>query len=284
VDRVKHKAFGSTGVEVAVIGQGTWNMPESGARVRAAREAIRRGIELGMNHLDTAEMYGSGSVEQLLGDAIAGIPRRDLFITTKVLPGNASFRGTLAAAECSLARLRCDYVDLYLIHWSGSHPLEETMRALEALVEQGKSRFVGVSNFDAGEMIEAESYLRNVPLACNQVLYNLGARGVEHRVLPAARERGIAVVAYTPFGRGGFLRSPGRDVLERIARKHAATPRQVALAFITRDEAVFTIPKAARVEHVEENAAAAALELDSSDVAAIDAAFPRGAAGPLEML
>jgi diketogulonate reductase-like aldo/keto reductase len=277
--------FGATGIDLPAIGQGTWDMPESGARLKEAQRAIRRGVELGMSHIDTAEMYGSGRVEELLGDAIRGIERERLFIATKVLPSNASYGGTLAAAERSLARLRCGYLDLYLLHWPGPHPLEETMRALETLVEQGKTRFVGVSNFEAGEMVEAASYLRNVPLACNQVLYHLGERGVEHRVLPAARKRGIAVVAYTPFGRGEFLRSAtGREALERVARKHGATARQAALAFLTRDAGVFAIPKAARIEHVEENAAAGALTLDAADVAAIEAAFPRGEAGPLAML
>lgn len=279
------KAFGATGVTLPAIGQGTWNMPESGLRLKEARRAIRRGIELGMMHIDTAEMYGAGRVEMLVGEAIRGIPRDRIFITTKVLPSNASFRGTLAAAEQSIARLGCEYLDCYLLHWPGSHPLNETMRALETLVEQGKTRFVGVSNFDASEMSEAASFLRNTPLACNQVLYHLGERGVEHYVLPAARERGIAVVAYTPFGRGSFLRNgPQGDVLEAVARKHAATPRQVALAFLIRDANVFAIPKAAAVAHVEENAAAGALALDAGDVAAIDAAFPRGDAGPLAML
>jgi diketogulonate reductase-like aldo/keto reductase len=279
------KTFGATGVKLPAIGQGTWNMPESGSRLKEARRAIQRGIELGMTHIDTAEMYGAGRVEVLVGEAIRGIPRDGLFITTKVLPSNASFRGTLAAAEQSIARLGCEYLDCYLLHWPGSHPLSETMRALETLVEQGKTRFVGVSNFEASEMIEAASFLRNTPLACNQVLYHLGERGVEHHVLPAARERGIAIVAYTPFGRGSFLRGGARrNVLEAVARKHAATPRQVAVAFLIRDANVFAIPKAAQVAHVEENAAAGALALDAGDIAAIDAAFPRGEVGPLAML
>jgi diketogulonate reductase-like aldo/keto reductase len=283
---MNYKAFGATGVEVPVIGQGTWDMPESGARLKEAQRAIRRGIELGMVHIDTAEMYGAGRVEELLGEAIHGIPRDRLFIATKVLPENASYGGTLTAAERSLRRLRCEYLDLYLLHWPGSQPLEETMRAFDALVEQGKTRFVGISNFEAPEMIEAASYLRKAPLACNQVLYHLCERGIEHGLLPAARERNIAIVAYTPFGRGSFLRSaPGRrETLERLAGKHGATVRQVALAFLTRDPAVFAIPKAARVEHVEENAGAGELQLDADDVAAIDAAFPRGKAGPLAML
>jgi diketogulonate reductase-like aldo/keto reductase len=281
---VRYKPFGATGTELPVIGQGTWNMPESGAGRKEAQRAIRRGIELGMVHLDTAEMYGGGQVEELVGEAIRGLPRERLFITSKVLPSNATYRGTLSAAEGSLRRLGCEYVDLYLLHWPGEHPLEATMQALEALVEQGKSRFAGVSNFDAVEMIEAASYLRGIPLACNQVLYHLDERGIEHALIPAAERSGIAVVAYTPFGRGRFLRGAGREALEAVARRHAATPRQVALAFLTRRPSLFAIPKAARTAHVEENADAADLELGAADVAAIDAAFPRGAPGPLATL
>jgi diketogulonate reductase-like aldo/keto reductase len=283
---VRTQPFGSTGVNVAVVGQGTWNVPESGAGRKAARYAIRRGIELGMTHLDTAEMYGAGRVEEVVGEAIAGIPRERLFITTKVLPSNASYRGTLAAAEASLRRLRCDYVDCYLLHWPGTHPLRETMRAFERLVEQEKARCIGVSNFDTAAMIEAASYLERSRLACNQVLYNLGERGIEHELIPAAAQCRIAVVGYTPFGRGAFLRGDarGRATLERVARKHAATVRQVVLAFLIRLSGVFAIPKAATAAHVEENAGAGALKLDAADVAAIDDAFPRGEPGPLATL
>ena len=260
-------------------------MPESGAKLKEAQRAIRRGVELGMTHIDTAEMYGAGRVEELLGEAIRGIPREKLFIATKVLPGNASYRGTLSAAEGSLRRLRCDYLDLYLLHWLGTHPLQETMRAFDRLIDDGKVRFAGVSNFEAWEMLEAGSYLRSGTPACNQVLYHLCERGVEHEVLPAARRAGAAVVAYTPFGRGTFLRgSRRRATLERIAGKHRATVRQIALAFLIRDPLLFTIPKAAGVEHVEENAGAAAITLDAEDVAAIDADFPLGERGPLATL
>ena len=283
---MKKKAFGASGIELPVIGQGTWNLPESGAKLKEAQRAIRRGIELGMTHLDTAEMYGAGRVEELLGEAIRGIPRDKLFITTKVLPGNATYDGTLRAAEGSLQRLGLEYVDLFLLHWPGSHPLEATMRAFDELVESGKARFVGVSNFEVAEMAEAASYLRRARIACNQVLYHLCERGIEHEVLPEAKRRGIAVVGYTPFGRGAYLRKAARsrEVLERVARKHAATVAQVALAFLTRDPALFTIPKAARVEHVEENAGAGELELDGQEIAAIDAAFPRGERGALATL
>ncbi len=279
------KPFGRTGVDVATVGQGTWDIPESGARLDEAKRALRRGVELGMTHVDTAEMYGSGRVEEIVGDALAGLPRAELFIATKVLPGNASYEGTLAAAERSLRRLRCDYLDLFLLHWPGPHPLDETMRALETLVGRGLVRFVGVSNFDTGAMLEAASYLRSVPLTCNQVLYHLCERGIERELMPAAERAGVAVVAYTPFGRGAALtHSRGMAALERIAAKHAATPRQVTLAFLTRRPEAFAIPKASRVPHVEENAGAAGLVLDESDVEEIDRAFPIGAAGPLATL
>ncbi len=282
---MKTRAFGSTGVDLPTIGQGTWDMPESGTRSREARRALRRGIELGMTHIDTAEMYGSGRVEELIGEALRGIARERYFVTTKVLPANASYRGTLAAAERSIARLRCEHLDLLLLHWPGSHPIEGTMRAFDDLVEQGKTRFVGVSNFEPDEMQQAQSHLR-APLSCNQVLYHLNERGIEHRLVPLARERGIAIVAYTPFGRGRFLHSgrPARELLEGIARKRRATVHQVALAFLTREAHVFAIPKAASVAHVEENAAAGALDLEPADLAAIDAAFLRGRAGPLATL
>ncbi len=233
---MKQKPFGATGIVLPAIGQGTWNMPLSGAGRKEAQRALRRGVELGMTHLDTAEMYDSGGVEELLGDAIAGIARERLFIASKVLPSNASYRGTLQAADRSLRRLRCEYLDLYLLHWPGEHPLEETMAALERLVEEGKTRFVGVSNFDTAAMLEAASYLRNVPLACNQVLFHLGERGIEHDLLPAALAREIAIVAYTPFGRDAFMRGGAkRAVLDEIGRKHGATPRQIALGFLTRE-------------------------------------------------
>ncbi|HEX4014413.1 MAG TPA: aldo/keto reductase [Candidatus Cybelea sp.] len=282
---MQQKPFGATGVDLPAIGQGTWNMPQSGSARKEALRALRRGMDLGMTHLDTAEMYGAGAVEELLGDAIAGIARERLFITSKVLPENATYAGTLAAARRSIARLRCDYLDLYLLHWPGSHPLEQTMRALEELVDEGTVRFVGVSNFDTAEMLEAASYLRKVPLACNQVLYHLNERGIEHELTATAGEHNVAIVAYTPFGRGVFLRRPEqREALETIARKYDATPRQIALAFLTRERNVFAIPKAASVAHVEENAGASAISLDAQDVAAIERAFARGRAGPLATL
>ena len=270
------KPFGPTGEKVPVIGQGTWNMPESGRARDEAVRALHRGIELGMTHIDTAEMYGSGAVESILGEALKEIPREKLFVTTKVLPSNASYKGTIAACEASLRRLRMEYVDLYLLHWPGSHPLEETMRALEALVAMGKARFIGVSNFDLEELQEAQSYLRDVPLASNQVLYHLRERGIESRLIPYCKEQQIAVVAYTPFGRSRFPRKeaePG-GVLAEVAAKYGKTPHQVILNFLTRESNVFAIPKASRIDHVEENAGASGWTLDPQDAAAIDEAFP----------
>jgi diketogulonate reductase-like aldo/keto reductase len=283
---VRSKPFARTGLAIPAIGQGTWDIPEHGSRADEAKRALRRGIELGMTHLDTAEMYGAGVAEELLGEAIVGIPRERLFIATKVLPSNASYAGTIKACERSLHRLKIDVLDLYMLHWPSEYPLEETMRALSALVKQGKTRFVGVSNFDVDEMLEARRLLGDVPLACNQVLYHLHERGIEHRLRPIAQEAGIAIVAYTPFGRGRFPREAAREdgVLASVARKHGATPRQVILAFLTREANVFTIPKASRVEHVEENAGAGDLVLDERDIAAIDAAFPAGNERPLATL
>lgn len=280
-----NKRFGPTGVDVPVVGQGTWDMPESGARKAEALRAIRRGVELGMTHLDTAEMYGSGGVERTLREAIANLDRTRLFITSKVLPSNASYRRTLEACDRSLRNLGLDYLDLYLLHWPSSEPLEETMRALADLVHAGKTRFVGVSNFEADDMLAARDLLGSVPLACNQVLYHLQERGIEHEVMKTARGAGIAIVAYTPFGRGSFKRSSaGSAVLERVAAKHGATVRQVILAFLTREPHAFTIPKASSIAHVEENAAAGDLRLEPDDIGAIDAAFPLSPPGPLATL
>ena len=252
-------------------------MPESGARKSEAIRAIRRGVELGMTHIDTAEMYGSGAVERVLGEALAGLSREKLFLATKVLPSNASYAGTMRACERSLRAMRTDYVDLYMLHWPSSVPLEETMRAFSDLVRSGKTRFVGVSNFETEDMLEAQRLLGDVPLVCNQVLYHLRERGIEHDLIPAARKANIAIVAYTPFGRANLD-------LSKIAAKYGATSRQVILAFLTREPHVFTIPKASSVAHVEENAAAGDLVLDASDIAAIEAAFPLGRRRPLATL
>lgn len=268
--------FGPTGRRVAAVGQGSWRSEEANAA--AAVASLRRGLDLGMTHIDTAEMYGSGAAETLIGTAIEG--RRDeVFLVSKVLPNNASTRGTVAACEKSLARLKTDRLDCYLLHWRGSHPLEETIAAFDALVSGGKILSWGVSNFDVDDLNEVASIAGTGHPACNQVLYHLKERAIEHAVLPWCEKRGTAVVAYTPFGEtpGIFgAHTAEGAVLHAIAAEHGATPRRVALAFLLRHPNTFVIPKAAGIDHVSDNAAAAALRLSTADLARIDAAFPRG--------
>lgn len=269
------RRFGAAGPELPTIGQGTWNMEQGDRRQVVA--ALQRGLELGMNHIDTAEMYGSGAVEAIVGEAIRG-RREQLYLVSKVMPHNASRRGTVAACERSLELLGTDYLDLYLLHWRGPHPLAETFAAFETLIERGAIRAFGVSNFTADDIDEAVSVAGAGRIACNQVCYYLGARTIEHFVVPRCAELGIAVVGYSPFGSGAFPapNTRGGKVLAEVAAGHGCSARQVALAFLLRHPATFTIPKAARIEHVEDNAAAASLSLDDSDVDAIAAAFPLG--------
>ncbi len=270
---IRH-AFGPSGYEVARIGQGSWNLPLRGGAADEAKHAIRRGAELGMTHIDTAEMYGDGGSERLIGEAIRGLPRESLFIVSKVMPSNATYAGTIAACEASLERLGCDYLDSFLLHWRGGIPLRETLRAMEQLVADGKIRTLGVSNFDVDDLREAQGVLEREPLACNQVLYHLGERTVETCEFAYCRDHGIAIVGYTPFGRGDYEDQPGTAVLERLTKKYDATIRQIILAFLTRDPIAFAIPKASTVAHVAENAAAGDLVLDGADIEAIDRAFP----------
>lgn len=263
------RRFGPLEIEVPLIGIGTWKMERDSAT--AAVAAIRRAVELGMNHLDTAEMYGNGIVEMLVRDAIAGI-RDQVFLVSKVLPSNATYDATIAACEDSLARMRTDYLDLYLLHWRGETPLAETFGAFEALREQGKIRAWGVSNFDTDDLTEALVVAGPGKIACNQVLYHLGDRTIEHEVIPWCERNDVAVVGYSPFGsRRGF---PKSQALAMLASQLGATPRQLALAFLARS--AFVIPKSANVEHVEQIAAAGDLVLDDDTINAIDAAFPLG--------
>lgn len=267
--------FGKTAREVPLIGQGTWQMEEDDRA--AAADALVRGLDAGMGHVDTAEMYGSGRVEELVGRAL-GARRSELFLVSKVLPENASRKGTVAACERSLRRLRTDHLDVYLLHWRGSHPLEATIAAFEELRAAGKIRAWGVSNFDVADLEEALAIAGEGRVACNQVLYHLGERGIEHRLLPYCEEHGIPVVAYSPFGSGRFPgpRSAGGRALAEIAAARGASPRQVALAFLVRHSNVWAIPKAARAAHALDNAAAGDLVLRPDEVARIDRAFPRG--------
>ena len=263
------RPFGATGLDVAVIGQGTWRMGEHAHAQRQEITALRLGLDLGMTHIDTAEMYADGGAERVVGRAIAG--RRDeVFLATKVLPSNGSYAATLKACEASLKRLRTDYVDLYLLHWwSDRHPVEETMRAMRELVKRGLVRFAGVSNFDVEQMKLARAALGDLPLACNQVLYHLRDRAIEKDLVPWCERQSVAVVGYTPLARGGFVKT----VVAEVARRHGATPRQVVLNFLTRRRSLFTIPKASRPEHVRENADALDFTLSREDLRAIDAEF-----------
>jgi diketogulonate reductase-like aldo/keto reductase len=267
------RRFGPTGREVAGIGQGTWYI-DSGDRETAVA-ALRRGLDLGMTHIDTAEMYGA--TEEVVAEAIQG--RRDeVFLVSKVLPDNASRRGTLTACEKSLARLQTDRLDCYLLHWRGKYPLADTITAFEQLRRAGKILSWGMSNFDVADLEAALEIAGEGRLVCNQVLYHLQERAMEHAVLSWCEVHGVAVVAYSPFGHGRF---PGPDskggrVLQEIAAVHHATPRQVALRFLVRRPLVFAIPKASWPEHAEENAGAGDLRLTQDELGRIDEAFPLG--------
>ena len=269
------KPFGWTGVEVPVIGQGTWLIEGNREKERSSIQALRAGLELGMTHIDTAEMYGNGRAEEVVAEAIQGCRER-VFLVSKVLPSNASYEGTLRACERSLRRLRTDYLDLYLLHWPGSVPVAETMRAFETLVDRGLIRYLGVSNFDVAELQEAERALRHHRMACNQVLYHLGDRGIERRLIPYCRKRQIAVVGYSPFGHTRFpsAASAGGKLLAEIGKSHGVSARAVVLNFLTRHRNVFTIPKASNPQHTRENAAVAGWPLSEEEVRAIDKAFP----------
>jgi diketogulonate reductase-like aldo/keto reductase len=278
---MERRPFGVTLRDVAVIGQGTWNIDSVKRDVAVA--ALRDGLDLGMTHIDTAEMYRGA--EEIVGEAIAG-RRNEVFLVSKVLPQNASRRGTVTACERSLDRLGTDHLDCYLLHWPGKHPLEDTFAAFEQLRSEGKIGSWGVSNFDVPDLESAWKAAGAGRIACNQVLYHLRERAIEHAVLPWCEKHGIAVVAYSPFGQGRFpeARSPGGRVLQQIADAHGATPRQVALRFLARRPAVFAIPKAARPEHAAENAAAGDLRMTEAEIARIEATFPRGPGRELPML
>jgi len=270
---LRTKKIGNSGPEVSVIGQGTWYI-DRGDRKRAVA-ALARGLDLGMTHIDTAEMYGDA--ELVIADAIAG--RRDeVFLVPKVLPSNASRRGTITACERSLKRLKTDRLDCYLLHWRGSVPLPETVAAFDELIAAGKIRTWGVSNFDTDDLNEMLAVAGKGRIACNQVLYHLQERAIEHAVIPWCEKHGVAVVAYSPFGHNEFPspRSKGGEALQDIADAHKATARQVVLSFLTRGPNVFAIPKASSAEHAAENAAAGNLTLSDSEIAALDKAFPRG--------
>jgi diketogulonate reductase-like aldo/keto reductase len=269
------RRFGASGRDVSVIGQGSWYIEHADRAVAIA--ALRRGIELGLDHIDTAEMYGAGAAETIIGEAIHG--RRDeVFLVSKVLPTNASKAGTRRACEASLKRLRTDRLDCYLLHWRGQHPLAETFAAFDELKREGKILSWGVSNFDEEDLAEALTVAGKGQIACNQVLYHLGERAIEHAVIPWCEKNDVAVVAYSPFGHSGFpaRNSKGGYVLADVAKDNGLSLHQLALAFLTRKSSVFAIPKAARLAHVEENAKAGGVKLGNDDIARLDEAFPLG--------
>ncbi|UVE18804.1 aldo/keto reductase [Pseudomonas sp. LS44] len=255
------------GAHVPVIGQGTWRMGEDRSARKREVAALRLGIEQGLSLIDSAEMYGEGGAEDVVGEAIQG--RRDeVFLVSKVYPHNASRQGVPAACERSLRRLGTERIDLYLLHWRGAHPLAETIEAFERLREQGKIGQWGVSNFDVDDLHE----LGDNACAANQVLYNPEARAIEFDLLPWQRGRGMPLMAYCPIGQGGELLE--NAALLEVAHRHQATPAQVALAWVIRGDGVLAIPKALDADHVRQNAAAAALRLSADDLALIDAAYP----------
>lgn len=271
---MQERRFGATDREVAVVGQGTWNIERTDRSLTVA--ALRRGLDLGMTHIDSAEMYGSGEAEELVGRAIAG--RRDeVFLVSKVLPTNASRRGVVAACGASLTRLKTDHLDCYLLHWRGAHPLQDTVAGFEQLQQQGMILAWGVSNFDTHDLEEVRRIAGVGHPACNQVLYHLEERAIENAILPWCEKHGVAVVGYSPFGHKGGLPGPrtarGR-VLKEIADAHGATIHQVALRFLVRRPPLFTIPKASNPEHAAENARAGELQLSEAELARIDGAFP----------
>ena len=259
-----------SGATVPQLGQGTWRMGESPRKRHEEVEALQLGIDLGMTLIDTAEMYGSGGAEEIVGEAIDG-RREEIFLVSKVLPENATRSGTIAACEWSLARLGCDYIDLYLLHWRGNIKLAETIGGFEALMREGLIRSWGVSNFDVGDMEELVALPGADAVATDQVLYNLQRRSIEESLMPWAHERGIPLMAYSPIEQGRLLRDPA---LNSVAARIRATPAQVALAWTLRRKNLIVIPKASTLAHVKENRAALDIEFSDKDLAALDRAFP----------
>jgi diketogulonate reductase-like aldo/keto reductase len=258
------------GESVPAYGQGTWHMGETRTRFADEAAALKLGIELGITLIDTAEMYGNGVAEQIVAEAARD--RRDtLFIVSKVLPYNASQRGTIDACERSLKRLKTDRIDLYLLHWRGSQPFTETLAGFERLQRDGKIRHHGVSNFDRKDMAEWVRTAGGETVASNQILYNLTRRGPEWDVVPWCRERNVSIMAYSPIEQGRML---GEKALAEVAARHGATPAQVALQWLLRQDGMIVIPKASRKEHVRENLGALDLKLTDADLADLDHAFP----------
>ncbi|WHO75018.1 aldo/keto reductase [Rhizobium sp. BT03] len=270
-----------SGTKVPALGQGTWAMGEDAGHARMEIESLKAGIDLGMTLIDTAEMYGDGGAEEIVGQAIRG-RREEVFLVSKVYPWNASLKGTVEACERSLERLGTDRIDLYLLHWRGNYPLAETVAAFEMLKASGKIAAWGVSNFDTDDMEELLRVPDGANVAANQVLYNLSRRGIEYDLLPWCQNRGIPVMAYSPIEQGHILHHPE---LIRIAKAYQATPAQLALAFLLERDSVIVIPKTSNAARAAENRDCVSLEITDDDWQALDAAFPPPARKkPLEML
>ena len=275
-----------SGRPIPVLGQGTWMMGEDPSRRQSEIAALRLGLDLGMTLIDTAEMYGEGAAEELVGEAIAD-RRAEVFLVTKVYPHNATRRGAVEACARSLRRLKTNYIDLYLLHWRGDVPLSETLEAFQQLKEKGRIRDYGVSNFDVDDMEEASVLRGGDEIATDQVLYNLAHRGIEWDLIPWCRARRIPIMAYSPVGHKSAeqKRMLGHPNIRSIASRHDATPAQVALAWLLRQPDIVAIPKASRPEHVRENRAALEIELTEGDIKELDKAFPPPDRKiPLEML
>ncbi len=258
------------GTTIPALGLGTWHMGERSNAAKDEIAALQLGLDLGLQLIDTAEMYGEGGAEEIVGKAISG-RRNDVYLVSKVYPHNASRAGVIAACERSLKRLGTDRLDLYLLHWPGSHPLAETVAGFEVLKRQGKIGDWGVSNFDAHGMSKLAEVPDGAACASNQVLYHLGERGIEWKLLDVCQKAGVIVMAYSPLGQGDILDKP---VLAALARKHAVTPAAVALAFLLRHERLVAIPKATTLAHVRANAAALSVDLDPTDIADLERSFP----------
>ncbi|TCR83553.1 aldo/keto reductase [Rhizobium sp. BK376] len=270
-----------SGASVPSLGQGTWNIGENPARAREEIESLKAGIDLGMTLIDTAEMYAEGGAEEIVGRAVEG-RRAEVFLVSKVYPWNASRQGTVDACERSLKRMKTDRIDLYLLHWRGNHPLAETVEVFEGLKAAGKIGAWGVSNFDADDMEELLAVPGGKNVAANQVLYNLGRRGIEFDLLPWCQEHNIPVMAYSPIEQGRLAHHPD---LIHLAKAYQATPAQIALAYVLGQKGVIAIPKTAKPERVRENREAVSIELTEADRAALDAAFPPPRRKkPLEMI
>lgn len=259
-----------TGETIPQLGLGTWHMGERGGSRSAEAKAVRAGVDLGVTLIDTAEMYGSGGAEEVVAEAVAGI-RDKVFIVSKVYPHNASRKGAIEACERSLKRLKTDRIDLYLLHWRGSHPLADTVAAFEQLKSDGKIRHWGVSNFDTDDMDELRDVPKGGNCVSNQVLYHLGSRGIDFDLVGDCAKNNVMIMAYSPLGQGDIL---GRPALAEVAKRHGVTPAAVAIAWTMRHPHVVSIPKASNLTHVKENAAAADLVLTAADLATLDAAFP----------